>query len=67
MARTDFVPDLLNKLMKFKEQGTGIATGYGVADRLRLIDYKGAEPQSTWKSASYVRGGEGFGNRNFFS
>jgi hypothetical protein len=37
------------------------------ADQLRLNDYRGAEPRNTWKSASYVRGGEGLDNRNFVS
>jgi hypothetical protein len=48
-----------------RDNSVGTATGYLVADQLRLIDYKAAEPRNTWKSASYGRGGDGFHNRNF--
>jgi hypothetical protein len=50
--------------MGHQGSSVGTATGYGVADQLRLTDCKGAKPRDTWKLASYVRGNEGFGNRN---
>jgi hypothetical protein len=60
----------LNKLTQFEKKenldcSVGIVTGYGVANELRLIDYKGAEPRNTSESASCVRGGEGFDDGTF--
>jgi hypothetical protein len=47
-----------------RNSSVGIATGYGVADHLIVPEYIGAGPQNILKSESYVRGGEGFENRN---
>jgi hypothetical protein len=55
--------------MQFEKHGTGIgsiSTGYRLQCSLSIqIDYKGAELQNTWRSVSYILGGEGFDKRNF--
>jgi hypothetical protein len=71
VSPTDIVPNLLSKLMRFikrnRESWFDVAKGCVVDDQLKLIDYKGAERRNNWKSASCLRDGEGFDNRNFVS
>jgi hypothetical protein len=51
-----------------RDSSVGIVTVFLVADQFKLVDYKAAEPRTTWKSAIYVRGfvNEAIANRQNF-